>query len=222
MTFNSLSALKSAGLILRHLCCYFLLLSGGISTANATERYVERYIDGIHYQAVEAPEANGNPNNDEVIEFFSYGCPHCWKLEPVVKSWLQKQGDQLKFTRVPATWNSSFKILGRMHFALEALGLSESKGTKLFEYIHVERKPIQNKQQAQLFFNSIGVSPELFSKHFNGMETDTKMVEAETLFRAFKVSGVPAFVINGRYMTSVSMAGSEQEVFEVVDFLRQK
>lgn len=222
MTFNSLLAPKRVGSFLRYLCCYFLLLLGGISTANATEGFVERYIDGIHYQTIEAPMPNENAQADQVIEFFSYGCPHCWHLEPAVKRWLQKQGGQLKFARVPATWNSAFQTLGRMHFVLEALDMSESKGAKLFEYLHEQRKAIQNREQAQLFFNSIGVSPELFSKHFNGVETDTKMAEAESLFRRFKVSGVPAFAVNGRYLTSVSMAGSEDEVFEIVDFLRNK
>lgn len=182
---------------------------------------VERFIAGEHYQIVGDTSAP-KTKNGSVVEFFSYGCPHCEHLEPYLHQWLEAN-KELNFSRVPAQWNAYFKELGLLYLTLEKLGVADQHSAAVFKYIHKQRKPLRNKAQIVGFAErTLGIPKAEFEAAWESPEVKGKLAKAGQMMRQYKVSGVPALLVNERYYVSVKLAGGEEALFDVVDFLLQK
>lgn len=179
---------------------------------------LERYVEGTHYTRMEG--ADYQPKT--VIEFFSFGCPHCFHLEPLMVAWLGTKPADVAFSRVPATWNAKFLTLGRLYYVIEALGIEQKAMPAAFEAIHTHGKDIKTRQDAQALLATLGVSEADFSKAWDDKGVTAKLDASSRQFAAYQIRGVPAIVVNGQYQTSVSMAGSQEELIEVINFLLSK
>lgn len=179
---------------------------------------LERYTEGVHYTKVAGAEAKPNT----VMEFFSYGCPHCYHLESDVEAWMDKKPESIQFNRVPATWNAPFQTLAQLYFALENMSELDKAHKAAFDYLHNDKKSIRSMKDALVFAKEQGLDEGVFTIAWNDKQVKSKLNESGKLFAKFKIRGVPAMVVNGQYSTSVSMAGSEKELFEIVDFLLKK
>jgi len=181
----------------------------------------ERFKQGVHYQLLTAAQPTGTePGTVEVLEVFWYGCPHCYSLEPYIAAW-RKDGmpPQAEFHRMPATLNPSWQILGRAYYTAEALGVLEQAHGDLFREFHVNHNPLNTPELLATFFARYGVSEEDFNAAFNSFAVQTKLRRADALTRRYRITGVPAIVVNGKYVTGASEAGGVRELFEVVNFL---
>lgn len=203
---------------MKHFMRVLVAVAAVLGSAAVYAFSLERYAEGVHYTRV----ANGAPQPGSVVEFFSFGCPHCAHLEPALEKWLASKPAKVEFSRVPATWNPRFVHLAQVYFAVEALGLKEGAMQAVFDQIHKDRKPLDNEQDAQALFASLGVSTDRFQAAWNAPEMKNKINAAQEMMLRFQVRGVPAFVVGGQFMTSVTMAGSEAELFEVIAFLLAK
>lgn len=179
---------------------------------------VERYVEGVHYTRV----ADGAPAPGSVIEFFSFGCPHCAHFEPALEQWLQHKPAQANFSRVPATWNPRFEFLGRVYYTLVKLDMAETTSQAMFDHIHKDNKPLRDEKDVAAFLAERGVEKDRFEAAWNSAEVKANLQGAGQMLSRYKVGGVPAFLVAGQYMTSVSQAGSEAELFSVVEFLLTK
>ncbi|MBA54892.1 MAG: hypothetical protein CMK89_10610 [Pseudomonadales bacterium] len=179
---------------------------------------LERYVEGVHYQKVD--NTKHTPNT--VVEFFSFGCPHCYHLEPKVEKWLQTKPEAVQFSRVPATWNASFRKLGKLYYVIEKLGLQDKAMPLVFDYVHGQKKTVDGPKSAFEALSSLEVTEAAVTEAWNDTEVETKTNTAGRTFSQYQLRGVPAFMVNGQYTTSVKMAGSEEELFEVVNFLLGK
>lgn len=190
-----------------------------VVTSAATYAFgVERFVEGVHY--TRAP--GGTPAPNTVVEFFSFGCPHCAHLEPAVENWLQHKPKNVEFSRIPATWNARFQFLGQVYYTLNALGVAEANAQAVFDYIHKDNKPMRSEEEVADFVAGHGVDKQRFSAAWNSEEVKTQLNSAGQAMARYKVSGVPAFLVGGMYSTSVNMAGSEEELFQVIEFLLTK
>jgi len=179
---------------------------------------VERFVENVHYSKV----PGGAPQPGTVVEFFSFGCPHCAHLEPAVEKWLKSKPADADFSRVPATWNPRFQFLARVYFTLEELGIADKSMQAVFDYLHQDKKPLATDQEVVALLSGMGVDKDRVEAAWNAPHMDDKLRNAHQMLGRYKVSGVPAFVVGGQYMTSVNMAGSEQELFDVINFLLAK
>ena len=179
---------------------------------------VERYVEGVHYSLV--PGSSPAPNT--VVEFFSFGCPHCAHLEPSLEAWLKHKPESAKFSRIPATWNPHFEFLGQVYYVLSDLGIAEADSQAVFDYIHKENKPMRNKEDVAAFLADKGVDKDRFEKVWNDPELKAKLAGAGQALGKYQVRGVPSFLVNGQYMTSLSQAGSPAEMFDIIEFLLNK
>ncbi len=197
-----------------------LLVTALVMVASATSYGfgVERYVEGVHYTKV----ANPLPMPNSVTEFFSFGCPHCAHLEPEIENWLKHKPESAQFTRIPATWNARFEFLGKVYFALEQLGIAETSTQAMFDYIHTQNRTLRDAADVEAFVVERGIDKARFQQVWASEEIKAKLVEANEALARFKVSGVPNFLVNGEYMTSLNMAGSPDELFQVVEFLLTK
>jgi thiol:disulfide interchange protein DsbA len=174
--------------------------------------------EGVNYQKLTPPQpTNVGPGETEVVEVFWYGCGHCYVLDPAVEAW-RKQGkpSYVKFVRVPAMWNDTLKIHARAFYTAEALGKLEELHSQIFSEIHKKNNPLNTPDLIQAFFVARGVTADEFKRTFTSFSVETKLQRAEQLNRRYRVQSVPVMVIDGKYTTDLSTAGSEQNLFKII------
>ncbi|MFA7096531.1 MAG: thiol:disulfide interchange protein DsbA/DsbL [Gammaproteobacteria bacterium] len=198
----------------------FLLAMVAMSLAFGAQN--KRFDEGIEYQLINPPQPTTNPAKVEVVELFWYGCPHCFVFEPHLNAWLERKPANVEFIRIPATLNPGWAIHARAYYTAEVLGVLDKIHEPLFHAMHVQKRRLNNEAELAAFFAAQGVSEEDFRKTFNSFAVETKLRRAAGLVQRYGVSGVPAVVINGKYRTDGSLAGSYENLLQVMDYLIQK
>jgi protein dithiol oxidoreductase (disulfide-forming) len=175
---------------------------------------------GEGWDPIDPPIATSVPEGKvEVVEFFWYGCPHCFTMEPQLEAWLEKKPDNVVFKRVPAPLNPSWAVHSQFYYAAEALGVSEQLHKPLFDAIQVKKRKLFDKQSLIDFAVEQGVDRQKFTDAWNSFGVYVKVQQATKLGKRYGIDGVPAIGINGKYMTSGSLAGTYTKMFEIVDKL---
>ena len=156
----------------------------------------------------------------EVVEFFWYGCPHCNAFEPALEAWVKKLPADVVFRRAPVAFRDEpFGTHQRIYYALEALGQVEAMHRKVFYAIHNDRAKLDKPAEIAAFMAKNGVDSAKFLDAFNSFGVQTKARQAKLLAEAYKIDGVPALGVHGRFYTSGSLAGSQERALAVADFL---
>lgn len=191
---------------------FALIFSAGLAYAAPEEM--------VHYETIDPPvKVDTAPGEVVVQELFWYGCGHCYHFEPALKAWLAKKPTKVRFERVAAALNPGWVPLSKAYYALKQLGVDEKLHTTLFDAVHKEHRPLNTPEQIADFVASQGVDREAFLKAYNGFAVDAEVRKAQQLARQYGITGVPAMVVQGKYRTSGSLAGSNAKMVEVVDAL---
>ncbi|HUQ28837.1 MAG TPA: thiol:disulfide interchange protein DsbA/DsbL [Usitatibacter sp.] len=154
----------------------------------------------------------------EVTEFFWYGCPHCYSLEPYINAWLKNKPQDVVFKRVP-TYNDNWAPMVSLYYTLEAMGLTEQYHQKVFDAIHKNNVNFHNKGKRDEWLKANGIDPAKFAEVEKSFTVATKVQRAKQLSQDYKVDGVPRVFVNGKYFTSPELAGGAERTFLVVDQL---
>ncbi len=181
-----------------------------------------QYEEGTHYAVLNIPVKTRDPAIIEVTEYFSYGCPHCYQFEPLINKWKAELPADVTFNRTPAIWNEQYQFLAQTYYAAEALGVLETVHTPIFQALHTERRRLFDAQSMALFFSEYGVDPADFAKAFTSFGVRAARQQAEARGRAYRSTGVPAIIVNGKYRIEGSMAGGNAAMLEVANFLVNK
>ena len=182
-----------------------------------------RPVEGKDYLRLSMPLPPGPAGRIEVVEFFWYGCPHCNAFEPMLDAWARKLPGDVSFRRVPVAFREEpYVAHQRIYFALEEMGLIETMHRKVFAAIHVDHMRLDKPADIAAFMTKNGVDGAKFLEYYNGFSVQTKARQAAQLAQAYKLDGVPAIGIQGRYFTSASMAGSHERALAVTDYLIQQ
>ncbi len=180
-------------------------------------------IEGTHYVRLSQPVSAGPAGKIEVIEFFWYGCPHCNAFEPALDAWSKKLPADVSFHRVPVAFsNEPFVAHQRIFYALDSLGLLEAMHRKVFYAIHNDRSRLEKPADISAFMARNGVDAAKFMEAFDSFAVQAKAKQATLQAAAYKIDGVPALGLQGRYYTSGSLAGSNDKALAVADFLIQR
>jgi thiol:disulfide interchange protein DsbA len=155
----------------------------------------------------------------EVLEFFWYNCPHCNAFEPTLATWVKQLPKDVAFNRIPIAFDDSFAPQQRLYYALEAMGLLDKLHTKVFAAIHVEKQNLSKGPAITDWIAKQGVDKAKFLEHFSSFTTTTKASRATQLQTAYRVEGVPALGVAGRFYTDGELAKTMDRVLQVVDFL---
>ena len=179
--------------------------------------------EGKHYVRLSQPVPAAGGGKVEVVEFFWYGCPHCNDFEPMLEAWVKKLPADVVFRRVPVAFREEpFGSHQRLYYALEAMGQVEAVHRKVFYAIHVERQRLDKAPDIAAFMGKNGVDGAKFLEVFNSFAVQTKARQARQLSEAYKIDGVPALGVQGRYYTSGSLAGSLPQALSVTDHLIER
>ena len=155
----------------------------------------------------------------EVMEFFWYGCPHCYTLEPTLDTWLKKLPPDTQFVRVPTIFNERWQLDATIYYTLDAMNLLQKLHRPLFDAIHRDGLRTDNPQALAEWLKKHGVDDKRFFDTMKSMGVDTRVRRAAHLTVAYRINGTPAFAVAGRYTVSAEQGRSQQGMLDTVDYL---
>ncbi|MBW8756162.1 MAG: thiol:disulfide interchange protein DsbA/DsbL [Burkholderiales bacterium] len=172
------------------------------------------------YTAVAPPVAVDAPAGQvDVVEFFSFACPHCFAFERPLQAWLSRQPPQIRFRRSPVPFQRNFRNFQPMWFALEALGLAGTMPRPIFDAVHRDGLRLDTPADIAAFMAGHGVDPDRFMSVFNAPATAARVAQADRLFDASGAASVPTLMVQGRFLTSPWMARGGARALDVVEAL---
>ena len=176
--------------------------------------------DGKEYRRLDKPQAvEVPPGKIEVVEFFWYKCPHCNAFEPRLVDWIRRAPADVVVRRIPVAFRDDFVPQQRLFYALEAMGQLEAIHQKVFDAIHRASTPLNREEEILRFAEANGLDRAKFQEHYRSFAVSGKARRAAELQDAYGVQGVPAIGVAGRYYTDGEMAGNNDRMLPVVDFL---
>jgi|SRR5437660_12680031 len=168
-------------------------------------------------------EAQGK--NVEVVEFFWYGCPHCYNLEPLIEAWTKKLPPDVQFRRIPAVFNERWAHDAAIFYTFEAMGVLDKLHRPFFDAIHRDRLRTDNQEAMTQWLQKNGVDPKKFYDTLKSFTIQSKTRRAVQLTTAYKIDGTPAMAVQGRFTVSTEQGrnfeGMLDTVSYLVDMLRQ-
>lgn len=180
-------------------------------------------VEGTHYVRLGSlAPVNAPAGKIEVVEFFWYGCPHCNTFEPALDAWQKRLPADVAFRRVPVAFREAHAPHQKIFYALEALGKIEEMHRRVFYAMHSERQRLEKTDEIVALMAKNGIDRDKFLEVYNSFSVQTKAKQASRLVDAYKIDGVPAMGIHGRFFTSGTLAGSPEKALQVTDFLIQR
>lgn len=155
----------------------------------------------------------------EVIEFFWYGCPHCYALEPLLEDWVKRLPADAEFRRVPAVLSQTWVAHAQVYFAFEALGVTERLHRPFFDAVHRDRLQVNNQQAFEEWLRRNGVEPTKFNDAARSFGVQSQVKRAGRVTAAYRIDGVPALAVHGRFTVSAGQAPSREGMLEIADYL---
>jgi protein dithiol oxidoreductase (disulfide-forming) len=174
---------------------------------------------GPPYSLLNPPQPTDGSGKVEVIEFFWYGCPHCYALEPAVNAWLKTAPKDVVFKRIPAFPSDAWGRDALMYYTLEAMGLLDTYHEKVFDAIHRDKVNFASNSKRDEWFKANGIDPAKFAEVEKSFAVVSKLSRARQLTQSYKVDSVPRIIVNGKYVTSAEQAGGVDKLFPEVDQL---
>ena len=197
--------------------CIVAAASLGLSPLAWAQKMPE---DGDDYKSLDKRAPTDAPSGKiEVVEFFWYSCPHCNAFEPQLEAWQKRLPADVALRRVPVAFRDSFVPQQRLYFTLEAMGKVDELHGKVFRAIHVDKQPLDKEGAILDWVAKNGVDKSKFQEIYNSFSMSTKARKASQLQDAYRVEGVPALGIAGRWYTDGTMAGSMARAVQVAEFL---
>ena len=177
------------------------------------------FVEGQDYKVLPNPETIAGAVI-VVREFFWYGCPHCYHLEPHMQKWAKTRPADVAFFQTPAAMNPVWEVGARGFYAAQQLDAQEKTHQALFDAVHKDgnRNIISSQQELGNWYASKGIDKAKFDSLYNSFAVTTKIERAKAAATRYGLSGVPAVVVHGKYVVS----GEDAKVPQVVDFLINK
>ena len=171
------------------------------------------------YETLSSPQPTQNPDKIEVIEFFWYGCPHCYSFEPFLEKWVKSLPKNVEFIRQPVAFNELWSKHAKAYYTAEALGVVDKVHADFFDAIQNKKEKLETEEELAKFFKAHGVNETQFHEAYNSFAVDAKMRNAPSMATRYGITGVPAIVINGKYKTNGTLAGSQENMIQVMNNL---
>ena len=179
-------------------------------------------VEGKQYTRLRSVQPVDKAKKIEVIEFFSYGCPHCNDLEPFLQSWAKTAPADVQFVRVPVTFQDRWKPLAKAYYTLEAMGEDLRMSPELFKAIHVANLPLYQDKVFLDWAASKGLDRAKAAEIYGSFGVDSKLKRALVLAQEYNIQSVPTMVVDGKFLTSSDRIGGHGAVPAALDALVAK
>lgn len=195
------------------------MLKRALATISATLMMATVACAADDYQLTGKPSTQRDDGKIEVVEFFWYGCPHCFSFEPYLAEWEESLAEDVVIRREAPDLNSSWKPHSQAFYAAELMGVSHLMHKPLFDAIHKEKQPLRTLESIGSFVETLGIDKEKFLSTAKSFAVEGRISQARKLAIQYGLTGVPAVVVNGKYRTSASFAGGNEKWTAVIDRL---
>ena len=157
-----------------------------------------------------------------IYEFFWYGCPHCFNLEPTMDRIEADLKKGAKIVKVPVALRDSWMPHAKLYYALKQMNKIDDVHNQIFEEIHLEDNRLNTEESMVEFLGKAGIDTKLFLEKYNSYGTEARIKKSSNLARKFQINSVPTIVVNGKYLTSGSYVSSYDELYSVVNLLVER
>lgn len=192
-----------------------MLISGSAAAQMA-------FTEGSDYQLISPPVKTSQPDKVVVTEIFWYGCPHCFRFEPYVERWSAKLPEGVVFEQVPSSLNPRWTEHARAYYAFKMMGVLDQTHKALFDAIHLKRQRLMSLDAVAGFAADMGLDEKLFREDAYSFPVETQIRKNIQKEKRYGHQGVPAVIVNGKYLVSASLAGSNERMIEIMNFLVAK
>jgi thiol:disulfide interchange protein DsbA len=189
-----------------------MLVSGAASAQTA-------FLADTDYQVISPAVKTTQPDKVVVTEIFWYGCPHCFRFEPYVDRWAAGLPDGVVFEQVPSSLNPRWTELARAYYAFKMMGALEQTHKALFDAIHVKRQRLDSLDSIAEFAADRGLDEKVFREDYFSFPVETQIRKNTQKEKRYGHRGVPAVIVNGKYLVTASLAGSNERMIQMMDFL---
>ena len=178
-----------------------------------------QFQPGREFQRLDPPHPAALDGRIEVIEFFYYGCPVCYETEPFLSRWLGTAPEYVAIRRVPALSSEAWEPYARLYYALEALGQVGRLHWPVYDNVHFENLQLRDEKVMFDWVARNGIEREKFAQTYASQAVAEKVAQAREVLKAYGVRAVPTFIVDGKFLTSVRLAGGTEQVVQVLDHL---
>lgn len=211
------------GGVLFGILALFVVEFRGVNPNISKRPLTAEFQEGVNYQLIEKPVAENKlaPGRVQVLEFFSYGCPACNRLDPEVRGWLLQKPEYVDFQRIPVVFEPGWELLAKTYYTAKALGVLSKVHPALFDAIHKQQTVLDSTPKIEAIFVKQGVAKDKFESAFYfSPGIDMQVLRGDNLMRAYGIMQIPTFVVNGKYKTSIVLVdGDTQKLFRLLDYL---
>jgi thiol:disulfide interchange protein DsbA len=179
-------------------------------------------VEGKQYTRLKSVQPAEKGKKIEVIEFFSYGCPHCNDLEPYLQSWAKTAPADVQFVRVPVMFQDRWKPLAKVYYTLEAMGEDLRLSPEVFKAIHIANVPLYQDKVFLDWAASKGLDRTKAAEIYGSFGVDSKLKRAMVLAQEFNIQAVPTMIVDGKFLTSSDRIGGHAAVPAALDALIAK
>ena len=172
----------------------------------------------VDYRMIE-PQPVQTGNRIEVIDFFWYGCPHCYAFQPALEEWIKRMPSDVALRRIPAILRDNWAPHARIYYTLESLGELERLHQEVYHGYHVQELHMSKPEVMVQWAVRHGIDGKKWTDAYNSAEVTQKVEAAKTLTMDYNVQGTPSLIVDGRYLTSPAMARSVQRMIPILDDL---
>jgi len=183
--------------------------------------FAEEFVAGKDYIVIKESENSSKANQPIVVsEFFSYGCPWCYRLDPAIDQWVKQQGSHISFSKVPVVFNKDWEYYAKAFYTAKALTKEQQLTPVLFKTILTDKRPLNSTQAMIDFFVSQGVDATTAQSAFeHSPSIDINVNDAKRQMAFYQIGAVPALVINEQFKTDLQMAKNETRLIAILNFL---
>ena len=189
-----------------------ILISGGATAQTG-------FVEGTDYQVIAPVVKTSQPDKVVVTEIFWYGCPHCFRFEPYVEPWSEGLPDGVVFEQVPSSLNPRWTEHARAYYAFKMMGALDQTHKALFDAIHLKRERLTDLDSIAGFASDLGLDEALFRENYFSFPVETQIRKDMQKEKRYGHRGVPAVIVNGKFLVSASLAGSNQRMIEIMSYL---
>ncbi|GGI87528.1 thiol:disulfide interchange protein DsbA/DsbL [Legionella impletisoli] len=186
--------------------------------------FAEEFVAGKDYVVIKVPGNNSSQDERVIItEFFSYGCPWCYRLEPKLDSWVSAKGKQVFYEKVPVIFNKDWEYYAKAFYTAQALSLQDTIAPALFKAILTDKKQLNSNEAMIQFLQSQGLDSDVVSSAFhNSPSIDIELTNSKRMMASYQIAAVPAVLVQNKYKTDLQMAKSEERLLAILDYLVKK
>ncbi len=196
------------------------LFAGVVLSGNAVAQMA--FVEGSDYKLISPAVKTSVPDKIVVTEIFWYGCPHCFRFEPYAEKFAASLPEGVVFEQVPSSLNPRWTEHARAYYSFEMMGSLEQTHRAFFDAIHLKRQRLNSVDTIAEFVAERGLDEKVFREYYFSFPVETLLRKSVQNEKRYGHNGVPAVIVNGKYLVSSSLAGSNERMIQIMNFLVAK